>query len=83
MESLHRGDWCYIGITAQAEVVVEGVCQTIHSGGLWGTESDSDKAYLAEIETEQLGELRTQLHALGFSKRAIATACHNVERQDA
>ena len=48
--------------------------QEITSGGLWGIESDSDKAYLGEIETEQLSELREQLRAVGFGTRAITTA---------
>jgi hypothetical protein len=74
MCSLMDGEFEFIGIGAEAEVVVEGVCQTIHSGGLWGIESDSDESYLREIEQEQLGELRDQLYALGFSKRAIAAA---------
>ena|SRR5437016_1875033 len=99
MESLNRGDWCFIGIIAEAEIqltttwensVVSKVSwhspiapyQTITSGGLWGTESDSDESYLQEIEQEQLSELRSQLKALGFSSRAISAAFKNVERKD-
>jgi hypothetical protein len=78
MESLNRGNWCYLGIRAEAEIVVDGVTQDISSGGLWGIESDSDRAYLAEIDAEQLSELRDQLRALGFSTRAISTAFKNV-----
>jgi hypothetical protein len=40
------------------------------------------RPYLASIEGEELGELRKQLYALGFSKRAIATACKNVTHKD-
>ena len=78
MEDLNRGGWCYIGIKAEAEISIPSgnysTLQTIHSGGLWGIESDSDKSYFAEVQGEQLADLRAQLSALGFSKRAIAVA---------
>ena len=82
MERLNRGDWCFIGIRADAEIVVDGVMQEISSGGLWGIESDSDRAYLTEIEGEQLSELRDQLRALGFGTRAIGTAFKNAEHAE-
>ena len=78
MERLQRGDWCFVGIRAEAEILLPSgdasIVQEITSGGLWGIESDSDASYLTEIEEEQLSELREQLHAVGFSKRAIAKA---------
>jgi hypothetical protein len=77
MERLNRGDWSYVGIRADAEIVVDGVAQEITSGGLWGIESDSDWAYLAEIDGEQLSELRSQLRALGFGRRATSAAIKN------
>ncbi len=97
MESLNRGDWCYISIRAQAQVVVSepancltrrnlsvasGIVQTITSGGLWGIESDNDKSYLESVEKDELSDLREQLKALGFSSRAISTAFKNVERKE-
>jgi hypothetical protein len=86
MERLHRGDWCYIGIRAEAEVLIpsngHSIVQEITSGGLWGVESDSDASYFKEIEDEELSELRKQLYALGFSKRAIATAVKNVAHEN-
>ena len=94
MESLNRGDWCYIGIRAEAEVGIEGkepsrryhfegwTMQTISSGGLWGIESDSGNDYLQSVEQEELSELRAQLKELGFSTRAISTAFKNVEREE-
>jgi len=78
MERLNRGDWAYIGVRANAKIIVDGVSQDISSGGLWGIESDSDRAYLAEIDSEQLSELREQLRALGFGTRAISAAFKNV-----
>lgn len=94
MERLNRGDWCYIGIRAEAEVVSGGVqgrtsngspvhtIQQIRSGGLWGIESDSDRSYLEEVQKDELASLKTELLALGFSKRAIATAFKNVEEKE-
>jgi hypothetical protein len=91
MESLNNGHWCYIGIRAEAEIAVPGgrgpdgcaTIQRISSGGLWGIESDSDKSYFADVQKEELSELKSQLLALGFSKRAIATAFKNVEEKQA
>src|SRR5208337_1999358 len=77
MESLNNGDWYFIGIRACADITIGGVRQSIYSGGIWGIESDSDDNYLKETEQEQVSELRTVLHELGFSKRAIATAIKN------
>lgn len=57
--------------------------QEITSGGLWGVESDSDRKYLADIDTEQLSELREQLRAVGFSTRAISTAFRDVSHENA
>ena len=83
MEQLNAGDWCFIGIRAKAEVTLaDPVTQTVSSGGLWGIESDSDRAYFESIEQEELAELSNQLHAAGFSKRAIAAAFKNVERKE-
>jgi len=81
-ESLNRGDWYYIGIRAVADVVIGGVCQTLASGGLWGIESDSGEDYLAEVGRDELAELKKVLYDLGFSKRAIATACKSVKTKD-
>ena len=80
MESLNRGDWQFIGIRACADITINGIGQSIYSGGLWGIESDSEESYLAEEEANQLAELRTILHDLGFSLRAIATAIKEVTR---
>lgn len=82
MESYNNQGWHYVGIYATAEIKVGDVLQTIRSGGLWGTESDSDADHFKSIEEEELAELRNQLKALGFSARAISTAFKNVERGD-
>jgi len=83
MERLNAGDWYFIGIRAEAEVVLTGsVVQTISSGGLWGTESDSRREHIESIEQEELADLSEQLHAVGFSKRAIAAASKNLEKEN-
>jgi hypothetical protein len=67
-----NGDFGFIGIQAEAEIVVAGVCQTITSGGLWGIESDSTPDYLSEIEQEEIEQLQEILQALGFSQEVIS-----------
>jgi hypothetical protein len=90
MESLNRGHWCFIGIRAEAEVVNlvvpegpekwHGTVQRISSGGLWSIESDSDDSHFAEVAKDELSNLKDELLAVGFSKRAIATAFKNPRR---
>lgn len=74
MEAYNRGGWCMMGVYAEAEISVIGVCQTIRSGGLWGIESDSEDSYFSEVGAEELNDLRNQLEALGFSRREINEA---------
>lgn len=83
MESLNRGDWHFIGIRAEAEYTIDGtVLQELPSGGLWGIESDSSADYFADVEKEELADLRAQLAGIGFSKRAITTAFRDITRED-
>ena len=119
MESLNAGNWCFVGIRAEAEVQLTGdLIQRITSGGLWGIESDSDKGsycddprhatpcvhdtsrpcpacveecnpkhfhknnYIQEVQNDELSNLKTELLALGFSKRAIATAFKDVQEEN-
>jgi len=83
MGSLNRGDWCFIGIKAEAEVWNPStqVVQRIHSGGLWGIESDSEASYFEEVEQEELSNLKDELKAYGFSTRAISKAFENVQHK--
>lgn len=84
MESLNNQQWCYLGIRADAEVCLadSGAVQRITSGGVWGYESDMAPTDFEEAESEQLAELKTQLLALGFSRRAIAAAFKSIERKN-
>jgi hypothetical protein len=83
-ESLNRGDWCYYGISASAEVQLSehGPIQTIRSMGLWGIESDSDESYFGEVEAEELSALRSELEAAGFTPEQINEAFETIERDD-
>lgn len=83
MERLMKGYWNYIGIRAVAQVVTGDTVQTITSGGLWGTESDSEASYLKEIEHDELVNLKDELVSLGFSKRAISKAFKSVTEETA
>ena len=85
LRQFQDGQFDYIGIGAEAEVwnPKTYVIQRVHSGSLWGIESDSAESYLKGIELEELAALKGELTALGFSKRAIAKAFQSIERKDA
>lgn len=71
LEAYNRGDWCMVGVWAEAEVVLTGNCvQKIRSGGLWGIESDSGE-YLTEVAKEEVEQLKDELIALGFRRSTI------------
>jgi hypothetical protein len=66
-----RGDFSFVGVRAEAEVVVEGVLQTLMSGGLWGIESDSSKEYIEDVALEEYDGLREILKAIGVSTSQV------------
>lgn len=79
METLQRGDWCYMGCTVKAIVsypIGNGSRRTegFSSGGLWGIESDSDAKYAAEVEAEQIAELKEHLAQFGIEWPELETA---------
>lgn len=78
MCALSDGLFEFIGVRADAKIVIGNLCQTTTSGGLWGIESDSEEAYLREEEENQLAELRDVLKELGFGTRAISAAFKDV-----
>ncbi len=75
-----NGELSSLGIKAFANIQTgygsEGswLCNTIHSGGLWGFDSDYDEAELKEQEKEQLADIKEVLAALGFTKKQIDSA---------
>ncbi len=82
MEGLCKGDWAYVGIVATARVQTgTDIVQKIHSGGLWGIESDAGAEYHTEIEEIELKALRAELVAIGFIEEYIDTV--EIERKDA
>lgn len=63
--------WEMLGCVAQATVSYpiggnSRRLQTLSSGGLWGIESDSDRAYMQSVAQEQLTELVDHLTAFGI-----------------
>lgn len=82
MESLNRGEWCFVGIYAKLayQIGKHGVIQTLRSGGLWGIESDSGKEYVEGIGKEELDALKGEAEALGIrwpkkkAKEALSAA---------
>jgi hypothetical protein len=82
MEAANRGDWCYLGIRVDAQVTLReengrSIVQDITSGGLYGIESDSEASYFKSVAADEWSELKKELGALGFSKRALAVAWKN------
>jgi hypothetical protein len=84
MEGLNAGNWNFMGVIAQAYVATPDTFgyteQVIHSGGVWGIESDASKEYIKSEENQQLRELREILKEFGFSTRQISAAFKNVKR---
>jgi hypothetical protein len=74
LREYRNGQFYYVGVRVLADIQVGNIIQTVSSGGLWGIEDDSDESYFADVIQDELTELREQLYALGFSKRAIAAA---------
>lgn len=82
MEALNAGHWHYLGLWAEATVLVPfpkgngfgGTLQRIRSGGLWGIESDIDTAVLEDFARQELSDLRGQLEAFGIKLPARLVA---------
>ena len=72
LEAYYNDEWYFIGIQAVAEIRINGISQTISSGGLYGIESDSGNEYFDEVLEEQKEELKDNLLELGFTEKEIA-----------
>lgn len=70
-EAYQRGDFYFVGIRAEAEVVIEGTLQTLQSGGLWGIESDSERSYFEEVANEEWSQLRDVLKTVGVATKQL------------
>ncbi len=65
LAAYQNGDFTFVGVRAEADVVIGGVVQTLTSAGLWGIESDSGKEYIEEVANEEYSELRKILTEVG------------------
>jgi len=70
-EAYQRGEFSFVGVRAEAQVVIEGIVQTLTSGGMWGIESDSDEAYIEDVALEEYDNLRDILKAVGVSTAEV------------
>lgn len=86
MEAYNRGNWSMVGIWAEAQVSYPANgnlgsrrLETLRSAGLWGIESDSKGASVAEVTREELADLRQHLETFGvdisdFEEKAAEAA---------
>jgi hypothetical protein len=87
MEALNNGDFCFLGISAEAKVLTSTdgenwLINTLSSGGLWGIESDGEKSYIKDVEEEELEHLKDVLKEYGFSEEEITEAFKNIKEAD-
>lgn len=72
LEAYYNDEWYFIGIQAVAEIRINGISQTISSGGLYGIESDNSNEYFDEVFEEEKEQLKDVLLQLGFTEKQIA-----------
>jgi len=60
-----HGEFNFVYVRAEAEVVIEDIVQTLTSGGLYGIESDSEKEYFLGVASEEWAVLRDVLKTVG------------------
>jgi len=76
-----RGEFDFVGVRAEAEVVIEGVVQTLTSGGLWGIESDSGEEYIESVAVEEYEQLRKVLKTVGVPTAQLPAASADQVRE--
>ena|GEM_PF-2245781 len=79
LAAFQAGEFSFVGVHAEADVVIEGVVQTLTSGGLWGIESnsvenESGEEYLREIVVQEYEELRKILKTVGVPTSELPQA---------
>ena len=74
-----RGNFQFVGVRVEAEVLIEGTVQTLVSPGLWGIESDSDKQYFVDVANEEYEELRKVLKTVGVSTSQLPAKIEQVK----
>ena len=69
-----RNDFHFVTVRAVAEVAIEGVVQTLMSGGLGGVESDADNEEFVDIAMEEYAQLRKILKTIGVPTAQLPAA---------
>jgi hypothetical protein len=57
LDALRSGDWAFVGVYAEARLLVCRTCQEVRTPGLWGVESDSDRDHFEQLAREELAFL--------------------------
>jgi hypothetical protein len=73
-----RDEFDYMCVCAEAEVVIDGVAQTLKSSGAYNIESDAEDEYLDELIAQEWSVLRGVLKSVGVSTEQLPLA---VERE--
>jgi hypothetical protein len=90
MES-YGDSWAMVGVQAEAVIKYrirpgggDWRLERLISGGLWGIESDSGEDHFAEVESEELADLREHLQRFGIrmNKKEWAKLTENAERKE-
>lgn len=64
-ESYRRGEFEFLRVRAEAEVLIEGTTQTLTSQGLSSIESDLDEKDVDQVVADEWSALRNVLKAVG------------------
>jgi hypothetical protein len=71
LAAYEKGEFALVGVRAEAEVAIDGLSQTLKSGGLYGIESDLEQDELDDIATEEWTRLRTVLKTVGVATEKL------------
>ena len=72
-EKIAKGDIVFFRVFVVARYMdLKGEVFAVHSGGLWGIESDSEDRYFTEVADEQFSEIAVELSDAGILKEEIA-----------
>ena len=69
-----RGEFDFVGVRAEADVLIDGIPQTLASAGLYGIESDSEDEYFEEIFVQEWTALRGVLKTVGVPTEKLPLA---------
>jgi hypothetical protein len=70
-ESFRRGEFEFLRVRAEAEVLIEGSVQTLTSPGLSSIESDLDAQDVDQVVGEEWSALRGVLKAVGVPTKQL------------